>query len=141
MRARKLVALIILLLLFTGCGGEWINDRGNFKRIFGFEKPTELQVIQSYYWKSAHWTVEYRYYVEMDAPAEFFNKLTAMQLMDSSTSEIAAQAPCLTSNHKPSWFLPKTLNDYQAWVPKANSDYRVFRDKADGKIFVCDMRL
>ncbi|HEY1528523.1 MAG TPA: hypothetical protein VGH51_20035 [Candidatus Angelobacter sp.] len=141
MNARKVSPLVFFFLLLTGCWGEWVDDKENFKRVFDFEKPAEVQVIHSYYWKSPHWTVEYRYYMEIDASQGFFDKLTASQVMDSSTAQIAAQAPCSTNREKPSWFLPKPLNEYLAWIPKTKSDYRIFRDKADGRVFVCDMRL
>jgi hypothetical protein len=42
---------------------------------------------------------------------------------------------------KPEWFLPKAMPNYDAWVPKASSGYRVFRDKIDGRLFVCDERI
>ena len=141
MSAHKLGPLIVSFLLLTGCGGEWIDDKGNFKRVFGFDKPAEVRVIRSYYWKSSHWSVEYKYYIELETPSSFFDHLTDPKLMDSSTAEIAARADCTANSSKPSWFLSKPLNEYQAWIPKGKSDYRLFREKPDGKLFICAMRL
>jgi len=38
-------------------------------------------------------------------------------------------------------FLPKPLGNYDAWIPKEAAGYRVFRDKADGALFLCNRRL
>jgi hypothetical protein len=35
----------------------------------------------------------------------------------------------------------KPLNQYEAWIPKTDAGYRVFRDKQDGTLFICDQRL
>jgi len=51
--------LFALLVILAGCGATWVDDAGNFKRVFGFSQPGDVKVIHSYYWKSPHWTVEY----------------------------------------------------------------------------------
>ena len=134
-------ALTSLFLLLTGCGGEWVNDKGNFKRVFGFEKPAGVRVEQSYYWKSPHWSTEYSYYMALDAPADFVLHLTDSQLMTPVAPETAASAECTSSNLKPSWFMPNSLSEYEAWIPKTDLGYRVFHHRTDGRLFLCDMRL
>jgi hypothetical protein len=128
-------------LLLVGCGGEWINDKGNFKRVFGFDKPAAVRVEQSYYWKSPHWSSEYEYFIVLEAPPEFAQGLTNSRLMTPAAPQIAASTGCTYSNRKPAWFMPGSLQEYEAWVPKGDTDYRVFRHKADGRLFVCDLRL
>jgi hypothetical protein len=44
-------------------------------------------------------------------------------------------------DNRPQWFLPKPLTNYEVWVPKAATGYRVFRDRADGTLFLCDEQL
>src|SRR5260370_15229119 len=134
----RILFQVALILLLAGCGGTW-DDEGNFKRIFDFAKPEDVKVIHSYYWKSPHWTVEYRYYIELEAPAKFANNLTAPELMTPTAVGAIGEGACLGS--KPQWFLPKPAINYEAWTPKQVAGYRIFRDKNDGRLFVCDERL
>jgi hypothetical protein len=51
------------ILVLTGCGGTWVDDKRNFDRVFGFGKIPDVQVVHSYYWKSPHWSTEYQYFI------------------------------------------------------------------------------
>ena len=141
-KAQKALGGIFALcavLALAGCGGTWIDDPGNFKRVFDFEKPPEVMVIHSYYWKSPHWTVEYRYYIALKGPRKFGDGLTDPSLMTPTIADESKVDSC--GDQKPEWFLPKPLSQYDAWIPKTDDRYRVFRDKGDGTVFVCDQRL
>jgi hypothetical protein len=127
------------LTLLSACGGRWIDDSSNFERIFGFDKPQGVEVLHSYYWKSSHWTTEYSYFIALRASQKFVTGLTSAKLMDQASLTGTAIGSC--GNERPSWFLPKSITAYEAWVPKGGGDYRVFRDKGDGTLFVCDTRL
>ena len=129
---------VAVIFLVAGCGGTWVDDDGNFKRVFHFAQPKDVKVIHSYYWKSPHWTTEYRYYIELEAPAYFVNNLTHPTFMAPVAVDTIGSYGCLSS--KPQWFLPKPAAGYEAWVPK-QAGYRIFRDKSDGRLFVCDERL
>jgi hypothetical protein len=135
------VALFVALLLvmLSGCGGTWVDDSGNFKRIFGFDKPFDVEIRHSYYWKSAHWSTEYRYFVALRGSIKFANGLTAPQVMVPAVPDAGAREVC--GSNPPGWFLPKPLSHYALWTPKNASKYRVFRDEDDGTLFVCDERL
>lgn len=123
----------------SGCGGTWTDDAGNFERVFGFKKPKDVKVLHSYYWKSPHWSTEYRYFIELEAPEKFVAGLTALDLMTPIVQDKAAIEGC--DGKRPPWFLPKPLSNYEIWTPKTNDGYRVFRDKAQGTLFLCDQRL
>lgn len=122
-----------------GCGGTWVDDQGNFKRIFGFDKPGDVQIQHSYYWKSPHWSTEYRYYIALRGSAKFANELTAAQLMNPANPDSGAPGVC--GGNPPRWFLPKPFIRYKMWMPKNSGKYRVFQDKDDGTIYVCDEQL
>lgn len=128
-----------MVLVFVGCGGTWVDDDGNFARVFGFSKPHDVEVIHSIYWKSAHWSVEYCYFIALRASPKFFAGLTATKLMTAVAPDKAVSNEC--GDKPPQWFMPKPLNSYEAWVPKAGAGYRVFRDMDDGTLFLCDERL
>jgi hypothetical protein len=123
----------------TGCGGTWVDDEGNFNRVFGFDKPNEVQVLHSYYWKSPHWSTEYQYYIALRASTKFASGLTAAQLMSPATPNSDMREQC--GSNPPQWFVSKPPSHYQMWIPKNSDQYRVFQDKDDGIIYVCDERL
>lgn len=129
----------LTVLLLSACGGTWIDDERNFERVFGFEKPQDVQVLHSYYWKSSHWSTEYRYYISLRTSSEFTKRLTAAELMNQSVADLSVSDTC--GGNRPSWFVPKSLDKYDMWVPKESFGYRVFQDKDDGTLYVCDEQL
>jgi hypothetical protein len=135
----SLLLAISTLLTLVACGGTWVDDPRSFKRIFDFDKPPDVTVIHSYYWKSPHWTTEYRYYIALAGSRKFADGLTDASLMTRAMPDQVKIDAC--GGEKPAWFLPKPLNSYDAWLPKTDARYRVFRDEEDGTLFVCDQRL
>ena len=139
-KAVLLIWVTALSLLLMSCSsGTWVDDAGNFKRVFDFSQPADVKVLHSYYWKSPHWTVEYNYFIALQPSQKFTAGLTAPQL----TTAVAPDEKLLDScdDKRPAWFLPKPIGNYEAWVAKAGGGYRLFRDKADGTLFLCDERL
>jgi hypothetical protein len=128
--------LALLPLILSSCGGTWVDDDRNFNRVFGFGKPDDVKTIHSYYWKSPHWSVEYRYFIALRASPSFLSGLTRNMM------EVSLDRRVLTScgDKPPQWFLPKPLSNYDAWIPK-DSGYYIFRDRADGTLFLSDERL
>jgi len=135
----RFLPLFLLLLVLLSCGGTWVDDDGNFKRVFGFSKPPDVDVLHSYYWKSPHWSVEYRYFIALKVSAKFAAGLTSAELMIPVAPDGTVLGSC--GDKRPPWFLPKALTNYDVWIPKAATGYRVFRDKADTTLFLCDERL
>jgi hypothetical protein len=138
LRAKSAPLLFPMLLCVAGCGGTWVDDPGNFKRVFGFNLPDDVRVLHSYYWKSPHWTTEYSYFIAVQPSSKFVSGLTANELMTVVNPDPRLLESCGT---RPPWFLPKPMGFYEAWFPKTQMGYRVFRDKADGTLFVCDKQL
>ena len=139
MKQYKMVAVLFGLSLLSACGGRWIDDTKNFERIFGFRKPEDVQVLHSYYWKSSHWTTEYSYFIALQPSKEFLAGLTSAKLMRETAPSETAVSSC--GDQCPAWFLPKPIEAYKMWVPNAGEGYRVFRDRAEGIVFVCDTHL
>ena len=130
---------ILLVLFLNGCGGTWVDDGRNFDRVFGFSRPPEVHVIHSYYWKSPHWSSEYQYFMALQPSPKFRRGLTSPELMFAAIPNATATDAC--GDKRPAWFLPKPIMSYEMWVSRSRASYRVFRDKADGTLFVCDERL
>ncbi len=128
----------LALLILAGCGGTWIDDGRTFDRVFGFGKPRDVSIVHSDYWKSSHWSTEYRYFTALRAPLKFVGGITDARVMIPRTPEETMAASC---GDKPQWFLPGSLANYQVWIPKRDDRYLVFRNKSDGTLFVCGQRL
>ncbi|PYU67967.1 MAG: hypothetical protein DMG49_17310 [Acidobacteria bacterium] len=131
--------VVLLVLVLNGCGGTWVDDSHNFERVFGFNKPADVHVIHSYYWKSSHWSTEYRYLIALRPSSKFTSGLTSPELMTAAIPDATAIDAC--GDKRPQWFVPKPFMSYEMWVSRRGAAYRVFRDKADGTLFVCDERL
>ena len=128
----------IMLAFLASCGGTWVDDPGNFKRVFGFNRPEDVRVLHSYYWKSPHWSTEYSYFIALQAPQKFAARLTSVELMTAVAPDEKVLNSC--GDKRPQWFLPKQLTNYEVWLPKGGGGYRVFRDRADSTLFLCDER-
>ena len=139
--SRRALSFVVGLACFlASCGGTWVDDAGNFKRVFGFSKPPDVRVVHSYYWKSAHWNTEYRYFIALQgSSSKFSGGLISSALVTAVAPDETVLGRCGTE--RPHWFLPKPLSAYEAWIPKTTGEYRIFRDKADGALFVCDQQL
>jgi len=135
----RLLSSVASLCILASCGGAWVDDDGNFERVFAFGKPPEVKVLHSYYWKSPHWSVEYRYFIVFQASSKFVAGVTSSELMTAVMLDRPVLDGC--GAERPKWFLPKPPGNYDAWVPKKAAGYRVFRDRADGTLFLCDQRL
>jgi hypothetical protein len=136
--AMRLVFIMLLSAFLANCGGDWVDDSKNFERIFGFHKPKDVKVLHSEFWKSAHWTVEYRYFIALRAPHRFVAGLPSEKVMKATAPE-SPVGSC--GDRRPAWFLPKSMTNYDAWIPKTLAAYRVFLDRDEGTLFVCDERL
>ena len=135
----RLASLMLFVLLTSCTSGTWTDDPGNFKRIFDFSKPDDVKVLHSYYWKSPHWTVEYAYFIVLQPSQKFTSGLTDPRIVTVVKSDEALLDSC--DGKRPAWFLPKPITNYDAWLSKAGGGYRLFRDKTDGTLFLCDERL
>ena len=141
MTTQRLLAcsVVLVVLILNGCGGTWVDDSRNFERVFGFSKPPDVQIIHSYYWKSSHWSTEYRYFIALQPSSKFRSGLTSPELMTVAIPDASAVDVC--GDKRPQWFLPKPLTSYEMWVSRTGAAHRVFHNKADGTLFVCDERL
>lgn len=128
---------VAALLLTTGCSTTWVDDDGNFKRMFGFDKPPDVIVLHSYYWQAPRWsgTSEVRYFIVMRGTDKFAHDMVAHESGNVMVADPNARNGC--GNTPPSWFVPKRPDRYELWVLKESAGVRVFRDKDDNTIHVC----
>jgi hypothetical protein len=140
-RAMKVMMLLISCIVISSCSGRsgsWDDDPLNWGRAFGGQqKPSDITVAHSHYWRSPHFTYEAEYFFEFTAPKEFIDRWISEQNL--------VLTPFTEPNtpdyyNKPAWFTPKSSADYDMWQADDNTSgsFRIFRDRATGTFFVTD---
>ncbi len=135
-------ALLIpfIMLLLTGCGGTYVDDKDNFERALRFDRPSDVQLVKSTYWQSSHFTEEHCYYLELQSQTNsaIFQTLTNLTpvVLNTLTNGQALVPETLVID-RPGWFTPKTVTDYELWTSTNEFiPFGIIRDLSEGKIFV-----
>jgi hypothetical protein len=137
---RRVAALSLLCALSlhqAACGyfgsGKWEDDPKNWKRAWGYSKPSEVVMIHSWYWRSPHWTKEEAYFFQFKWHKELFQQLIDRNEMllwrEDSGKKIAATTFCF---RKPVWFIPKPESAYDVWE---SPNSLLFKDRSTNEIF------
>jgi hypothetical protein len=131
------VVFILGLFFTTGCSNTWIDDDGNFRRVFGYDKPPDVQIVHSYYWQKPRWSGgrEYRYFFAQRGPDGMRDVMGKDKSMNLEQPDSRARYGC--GGSPPSWFVSKSPDHYEMWVMKDWSGGRVFRDKDDSTWYRC----
>jgi hypothetical protein len=141
---RPLIVILAAIFL-TGCheSGTWKDDPRNWRRIFRVDKPADVTVAHSWFWRSPHFTYEYEYYLQVKKNADFQKRLLAMNPMTEVSDEERLRKTSAWSRQRPDWFAPGPIAQYQVWVYSnaPNSDFRLLIDRATGDLFVSDRQL
>ena len=74
MRNRFILLFITSILLFNCGSGTFENDPEYWNKIFGEDIPKEIEVLNSKFWKSAHWTFEFELYAKLKADKNFIQE-------------------------------------------------------------------
>ena len=135
---RALITALLTLVFAVGCSKAWIDDEGNYRRAYGFDKAPYIQIVHSYYSTSRWGRKDPRYFFAQRLPEELVQKLVADGTMRSETPDSRARYGC--GGKPPDWFVPKSADHYEMWVYKDFSGIRMFRDKDNGTIYNCGGR-
>ena len=131
-----------------GCGyfnaGKWQDDPKNWERAFGQKPPQEIEVVHSYYWRSAHWSYEYQYFFALHGTQKARNILLENDRFKKIDQAVGkdVQDDHYTEN-APSWFLPNKIDEYDIWILNDSShpDFRMYIHKITGDVFMTDVQL
>jgi hypothetical protein len=140
------IVFTFILTALNSCGylnsGTWENGPKNWNRIFGTEKPDYVKVKNSRYWKSAHWSYEYEYYLEISSCDTIRKEiLSNSDLNLKEVNDTSALNNILTNDSKPSWFIPKPLKQYQIWMSSDEMiGFILLVDKETGNLFLFDQQ-
>ena len=141
---RALIAILAVVFL-TGCheSGTWKDDARNWKRIFQVAKPDDITITHSWFWRSPHFTYEYEYYLQVQKHADFQKRLLTMNQMTEVVGEKELREAGAWSQHRPDWFAPKPIAQYQVWIYSnaPNSAFRLLIDRETGDLFLSDRQL
>jgi hypothetical protein len=145
-RFALLLGLGIACAAAASCGyvqsGTWVDDSNNFARAWGYSKPDEIEVVRSWYWRSAHFTREESYFFQFKSHDKLFKQVVAANHMQRLKPESAAARLepryCFA---KPAWFAPQSRASYQTWRCTGGGDCWLFVDRRTKDIFIyaCQM--
>jgi len=139
MRRIYLMISVIAAVLTSAChrSGTWNDDPKNWQRAFDERTPTNITVVHSRYWRSAHWTMEYAYFFEATGGVR------SELLSDTNLVRLDANAQMRFFDPKPEWFAPKPVNEYEVYgyTNDPPSRFRLLLDKKDGRAFFTDFQL
>jgi hypothetical protein len=145
MRTALLAAGALLSVLgVSGChrSGTWVDDPNNFQRAWGQSAPRDLQILHSWYWRSAHFTREEALYFQFARHEELMRGFIAenrLQPVADPTSVNVSDYSCFL---RPPWFAPKPLAAYNVWVtPRDASRALVLEDRSTRDFFVSACQL
>jgi hypothetical protein len=135
------VGIFMILSPNPAHAGTWEDDPKNWYRAFNKEQPSEVKVIHSKYWRSAHFTLEFIYYFEVETTPEWrdaFLKKRSLGLVSPSTARSFRTNN--DSDTTPNWFASDTLDHYDVW-DKAGYFGSVWINKTNGHIYFYDEQL
>jgi len=141
----RLVWLITGCTLLSACheSGTWQDDARNWKRIFREDKPADIQVVHSWFWRSPHFTYEYEYFIQVRKNEDFKKRLFGHNNLRQLTEPEALADAFSFSQHRPDWFVPKPKTSYDTWVyaEEPRGEFRTFLDLETGDIYLTDSQL
>jgi hypothetical protein len=130
------------MLVLAGCHqiGTWEDEPQNFQRIFHVAAPQDVVVVHSRFWRSAHWTYEFEYFIHIRQNADFQKRLFTENRLKQLESETDRQGATNYFGERPSWFLPKPLVEYEIWIyaDEPRQNFRIFIDRNSGDLFLTD---
>jgi hypothetical protein len=138
MQLHRLILLSSLLLVGIGCGGKWVNDKDNFARAFGSKQPADVEVVQSIFVRTPHFTEEHEFYFQMKPLGEsrLMTWLTNDPGIIQSTNGLAHLPYYLNlRDNRPEWFASDALTNYQIWH-STNQPFIVMQHRQTKDVFV-----
>ena len=132
----RLLLLMIISSSLSSCGyfnsGTWEDDPETWNKVFGEEVPSEVEIIHSRFWKSAHWSYEFEVFFEIKTNHSFFKKYFINNADVKKVKKLQFQDYYF--QEKPIWFLPKTIENYVIWTNE-NENLKIYVDKKTYHIF------
>lgn len=146
--AKLLFSVVAIMVVFSGCGyfnsGTWESDRKNWIRAFNESQPRDIEVVNSRYMKTPHWSYEFEYFFHIKGSEAAKKRLIEVPNLKryAVTDELFMRVDSFFQE-KPVWFLPRELECYDIWIlsdePRGN--FRVFEDRESGDLYITDNQI
>jgi len=141
-RGMCIAASLVAGLALTSChrSGTWNDSAANWDKAFQSTKPSDVVVVHSRYWRSAHWSYEFEYYFHIVTNGGLYAQLfdqNDLEKLDAAGRKAAFEN---FFDSKPAWFVPGGQERYDVWVfrEEPGCNFRVFKDRETGDLFLTD---
>lgn len=129
--------LIFISLLFLSCGsGTFENDPKTWGKVFNEDIPKEVEIINSKFWKSTHWSYEYELFMKFKSN----NRFVKNYFIDNFNLTKSQFSVSLNMSEVPNWFPIKDLNNYDIWINKTNY-MKLYIDKKSNLFYIHCLQL
>jgi len=136
---KKIIIFILVIPFLFSCGsGTFENDPQTWNKVFGENIPKDVKVLNSRFWKSAHWSYEFELYIEYNATKEFNSKYLINRFNFNKTK--TPMLNLMYEEEKPSWFVPKEFDNYDIFESSLNNMV-LFLDKSSRRTFLFALQL
>jgi len=111
--------LIFIFLITFSCGsGTFKNDPETWNKVFGEDIPQEIEVVNSRFWKSGHWTYEFELFTKIKSNKKFITEY----FIDHYKLENRDVYSTLFLEDIPNWFMKNDISkDFDVWQGGPNS--------------------
>lgn len=130
------LTLTILVLFLFGCGRQTKDAQKAFEYWAGGPPPAGVVVLDGDYWKSPHFTYEYRVFLHLKAPHHWSWLNEFFALNEIVTTKSAYVLP----NDAPNWFRPPSSGVVYRKVDPIESNFYVV-DTARGDVYIYEIQL
>jgi len=119
-----------------------VDDPKNFQRAWGQSPPADVHIRHSWYWRSLHFTREEAYYFEFGRNPDLMRGFIVENRLLRIDPEASINLPKYSCFERPTWFAPKPIGDYIAWVaPPDASRAVVLQDRMTGDFFLAGCQI
>lgn len=130
---------IVLLICFSffSCGsGTFEDDPESWNKLFGEDVPNEVEVLNSRFWKSTHWTYEYELFIKFKSNSDFVDAY----FIEKYNLKKQNMSGTLYFAEKPDWFNINDYDNYMIWKGSVN-DLTLFASKTDNIFYLHSLQL
>lgn len=138
MNKRLYIIFLVAITCFNCGSGTFENDADTWIKVFGEDPPKEIQIINSRFWKSAHWSYEFELYAEFETSSDFVNSYFLERFDFKETTE--PKLDIGFSDEKPKWFVTNTFEHYSIYESTTNNMV-LFKDSSSKTNYLYALQL
>lgn len=128
--------LLLSIFLLTSCFEKRTSDAEEaFEYWSNLSSKSGIKILKGQYWQSAHWTKEYKVYLEIQTSPQWVAAFVKLNDLKITTSEVTR-----LPDDSPDWFKPRTgLKVYEPSDFSQGSIY--FVDEKTGYMLFYEIQL